>query len=525
MNTDVHTTDIQTNDSSAFESGEAAENKSKYDFLRFDRLFAVIAFALGYVYAEYGFLISSGFAPASFWLGFTLMLFAYASVTKTKISASGYSTLALAAVFSIGFVFCSSPLPALCCTLAAFACIMYSMLTVNGKNNDFLGGRITFDMLKSVFSIPFAALGAVWYALFERRKTGKRSALAGKIILGLLLAIIPTAMVLILLRSADAAFSSMTDSLFDINVGDAFDFVGSFILGIPVAMYVFASVWGSKHRPKDELYDDEHCDRITNRTRIIPSVTVYTAVIPLIIVYVLFFVSQSAYFLSALSNLLPENYTYAEYARSGFFELCGVAVINFIIICAVTLFTKKETEKEPALARILKGIICIFTEVLIAIDIAKMSMYIREYGLTQKRVYTTLFMILLAVIFLAVLAKQLLGKIKITAFCVVSVLVFCGIMVFGRTDAFIAKYNVNAYISGAHEGIDIAYLMELDETADEYIVKLLDYDGIDRDMLLKNLNLRKRDYERNGTAYSTVYTAKSVKLIEEAERKWGDPYQ
>ena len=164
--------------------------------------------------------------------------------------------------------------------------------------------------------------------------------------------------------------------------------------------------------------------------------------------------------------------------------------IDYIQIHPTTLFTKKETEKEPALARILKGIICIFTEVLIAIDIAKMSMYIREYGLTQKRVYTTLFMILLAVIFLAVLAKQLLGKIKITAFCVVSVLVFCGIMVFGRTDAFIAKYNVNAYISGEHEGIDIAYLMELDETADEYIVKLLDYDGIDRDMLLKNLYLQ-----------------------------------
>ena len=46
-------------------------------------------------------------------------------------------------------------------------------------------------------------------------------------------------------------------------------------------------------------------------------------------VYILFFAVQSSYLFGAFSRTLPEDFTVAQYAREGFFELCRVMAINF----------------------------------------------------------------------------------------------------------------------------------------------------------------------------------------------------
>ena len=48
---------------------------------------------------------------------------------------------------------------------------------------------------------------------------------------------------------------------------------------------------------------------------------------------------------SALAGKLPEAFTYAEYARRGFFELCQVSVWNLCILIMSDLFTSRKDKQ------------------------------------------------------------------------------------------------------------------------------------------------------------------------------------
>ncbi len=54
------------------------------------------------------------------------------------------------------------------------------------------------------------------------------------------------------------------------------------------------------------------------RIHIVPSEAVIAALVPICLLQAFYLASQVAYSLSNFSGFLPENYTYAEYARRGF---------------------------------------------------------------------------------------------------------------------------------------------------------------------------------------------------------------
>lgn len=78
--------------------------------------------------------------------------------------------------------------------------------------------------------------------------------------------------------------------------------------------------------------------------------------------------------MSAFQNLLPAGYTYADYARRGFFELCGVAVLNLTLIALLQLFSRRDadTGKKPAAVRVYTVILAVFTLALIVTALRKM---------------------------------------------------------------------------------------------------------------------------------------------------------
>ena len=109
--------------------------------------------------------------------------------------------------------------------------------------------------------------------------------------------------------------------------------------------------------------------------------------------------------------------TYAEYARRGFFELCTVAGINLAVITVAHFIIKQEAgksdgkdqetkQKAPKTLRAEFAVLCLFTMMLIATAVSKMAMYISYYGLTQLRVYTAWFMLLLFIVFIVVGLRQ-----------------------------------------------------------------------------------------------------------------------
>ena len=116
------------------------------------------------------------------------------------------------------------------------------------------------------------------------------------------------------------------------------------------------------------------------------------------VLYIVFSVIQVTYLTGAFQAILPDNLTYAEYARSGFFELAGVTFINLILV----LLAVKGADRRGASGLILRvESLLLITGSLVQWSSAmfRMKMYIDAYGLSLMRFWVTAFMLLQLVVF------------------------------------------------------------------------------------------------------------------------------
>ncbi|MDZ7837537.1 MAG: DUF4173 domain-containing protein [Actinomycetota bacterium] len=113
------------------------------------------------------------------------------------------------------------------------------------------------------------------------------------------------------------------------------------------------------------------------------------------IVFCVFSIIQFKYLFGGENFIQPSVFTYAEYARRGFFELVAVSVINFLIILIAVSFLKKESKNVTIAIRILLSLVAGFTFVMIASAFYRMSLYEQAYGFTYLRIFVQAFMVLL----------------------------------------------------------------------------------------------------------------------------------
>jgi hypothetical protein len=102
-----------------------------------------------------------------------------------------------------------------------------------------------------------------------------------------------------------------------------------------------------------------------------------------------------------------EGLTYSEYARRGFFELVTVAVLVLGLLLIAQWLLK------PAHARLfagLAGVQVALVFVMLASAVRRMRLYQAEYGLTELRLYTTAFMLWLAMVLAWFLVTVLRGR-------------------------------------------------------------------------------------------------------------------
>ena len=81
-----------------------------------------------------------------------------------------------------------------------------------------------------------------------------------------------------------------------------------------------------------------------NKIQIFDFTIVITVTSLLCVVYIMYCLSQLTYFISAFKGILPADYTFAGYARKGFFECIPLGIINLLLIIVLTLFTKTRRQ-------------------------------------------------------------------------------------------------------------------------------------------------------------------------------------
>ena len=325
-----------------------------------------------------------------------------------------------------------------------------------------LGDMFVPEFFKANVLMPFSKLGAFFTAVFSG---GKRNWLktALLILLGLGLALVPLLLVVNLLEY-DHTFSRLIASILDEDLPELiFRRLLYLLLAAGMATLLMSAIWGSKEHRMARVLDRESWTAFCIRRRFLPLIVSAAMLIPLLLVYGLFFFSQWPLYTSAFTGVLPMGYTYADYAREGFFQLCAVCAVNGAVYLFVSLFTKQE--KGQGVRRALLTLLCLCSLVLAATAASKMVLYIRTYGLTPNRVYSSWAMILLVGAFIIALVGAYWKKLNLPRALLTLFLVMFGCLCHCDTNALIADYNVRAYEEGRLDSVDTSVFWDLGDSA------------------------------------------------------------
>ena len=168
--------------------------------------------------------------------------------------------------------------------------------------------------------------------------------------------------------------------------------------------------------------------------------------------YLLFFALQASYLLGGFAGRLPAGFTAAGYARQGFFQLCAIVVLNFGLLVLAAKLTRRPLRQSPAL-KALSLCLCGANLLFAAVSFSKLYLYISRFGLTPKRVLSSWFALVLAV--LSVLAA--LSILRPFRAVRAGVLAFCGLFLLlclCQPDLLIHKANRQLYRAGVLQELD-----------------------------------------------------------------------
>ncbi len=251
--------------------------------------------------------------------------------------------------------------------------------------------------------------------------------------LGVLVALPVLFIVLAFLGEADANFEKMQENLFSLDMGIA-EYLQRF------AYFVGASIIFIFYSNKI-FYTKEFLPKETKKLNINP-ITVSTFLVLLNIVYVLFLYLQAQYVFTDGLFALPSDFTYAEYARDGFFPTFNVTVINLCLITFIVQFTTVSLSN-----RFLKTnfIIMFVSNILLIFNaLNRMYLYIATYGYTTLRQLPTLALLFILVLMI-LLGLYVVRKINFFKYAVISFVVFYVFQAYTCNDVVSTHLNFNKF--------------------------------------------------------------------------------
>ncbi|MEV5768468.1 DUF4153 domain-containing protein [Micromonospora sp. NPDC052213] len=271
------------------------------------------------------------------------------------------------------------------CVLGALGCATLAIV----------GGRLVRSILFSLVAAPFAALrGLPWVGGhlqapaspgLARRVVGSAAAtVAALVVFGALLS------------SADGAFSVVLDGLIpEVDAGARFEWL--FLAGIG-ALSAVAAVYTLAAPPDLSTVDRPG----TPRLGLVEWAPVITALTLLFGGFVA--VQFTVLFGGERHVLRTAGLSYAEYARSGFWQLVVVTMLTLAVLAGVARWARRERPVERHLLRILLGLLSAFGFVIVVSALSRMYTYQKVYSFTGERLFVMAFELLLGTVFLMILA-------------------------------------------------------------------------------------------------------------------------
>lgn len=470
MNTDNEIkTIVECENTENTENKENTQTNEKEQniYSKHDHIFAFLAIAMGFMLVKLVITGGLGFGAAIFFTITSTYCLVYFKLSGIRLSKGDIVRFTMLYLSSLNFAIFDFSFLKFLNLLFASMLLLYTCFCITRPDRE--KEKLPGDMNTAIFRMPVSKIGACGDVIGKSIEKTKAGSNVKYVVCGLLITIPLFIIVLSLLMSADIMFESIFDGLLESISRNAVSDILQFGFSIPLAFMLFSVLYSNKTRAeKDDIFPP-----VKSQGYIHP-VMLYSAIMPIMLLYVVFFISQLGYFFSAFQSVLPQDYSYAEYARQGFFELCGVATINLFIIIVSHATVKKTDYKAPKGLKILTAVLSVMTIMLIITALSKMIMYITNYGLSRLRFYTSWFMVLLLMLFAYIIVKQFKESFRMYFAIAATFSVMFLSLIYCNVDYITARVNAQMYYSGYTDEVDIHMLDSMSDAVVPVLEELRD---------------------------------------------------
>ncbi len=284
---------------------------------------------------------------------------------------------------------------------------------------------------------------------------------------GVLIALPILIVLALLLASADPVFGNRLSGLvhwFEIeNLGEyLFRLVYILVIAyLLLGAYFYALVESEKSRPQAKEAERKPALGIIESSVVLGAVN---------LLFLAFVVLQFTYLFGGADNISIEGFTYAEYARRGFFELLAVALISLGLYYILGTVTRREQKTQRRLFSGLGLLLVAQVGIILASAYTRLGLYESAYGFTRLRTMTHFFIPWLALLLAGAAVLELTRKMERMPLAVIIFILGFGLTVnLVNVDAFITRQNItraaNLLPADDSPALDTGYLASLSADA------------------------------------------------------------
>ncbi|MFE3702637.1 DUF4153 domain-containing protein [Nocardia tengchongensis] len=314
--------------------------------------------------------------------------------------------------------------------------------------------RSAHGLLFDVFAVPLSAANSTpWLQRAMSRSRARVGSGTQRVWWSIGVAAVLLLIMVPLLAGADAVFAGLVNVLLpSIDVPKVLRWGAVFVvagLGVSGSLFLLAG-------PPPPADDDA-----PRRARRISPLEWGIPVGALTVVFAAFVATQVAVLFGGDGYVQrTASLTYAEYARSGFWQLSIVSVLTLAVIGIVLRYAGQETTGERRLLRIAVAVVIALVLVIVASALQRMWTYQQAYGFTVLRLLVEVFEGWIALVYLLLFASLVrLRRTWVPRAAVGAALATLLVLAVSNPEGFVADRNIDRWQTG--RPLDSKYLSTL----------------------------------------------------------------
>jgi hypothetical protein len=441
------------------------KQNSKSNTLFIAAIITGISLTLGLLFDYFFYLKTPGISFPLYVILIIAGLFAISNFFKKQINKDVLLLLIPLIFFStMVFIRSSESLTFLNIVASLLLLLIITKITLEEKIKNFL----IKDYIK-IFFLPFKFIHPLFRTLnnlFSLHNANNNQKILLQVTKGILMAIPVLFIFLLLFYSADLIFQKYVSDLIHITIKPEIIFRSVLIL---IATLFYIGAYSYSFKKNENQIATQQNNKNYNLGHIENSILLGSVNI----LFFIFILVQLTYLFGGQTNISAQGFTYAEYARRGFFELITVAIISLILLLTTEKYIVKKNTDHAIGFKLLSTALIIQVILIMTSAFTRLSLYEEAYGFTVLRLYSHTFICFLAVVFCLLLYKIYKDKREntFTFRIFISTILFLAAMNFFNPDAFIAQRNIDRF--AATGKLDTRYLSSLSKDALPDTIKLL----------------------------------------------------